>query len=172
MDHPITPDFVRLMAQYNTWQTRSLVRAADGLSQEEREVDRGAFFGSIFQTFNHLLWGDLVWMARFEGVDPPSGGIGQSVALCPNWDSFQGLRTRTNLRIEAWADTLSHDGLAGEFTWFSGALGREIGRSKAILIVHFFNHQTHHRGQIHAMLTAAGLRPEDTDLFVMPSLED
>ncbi|HAR51365.1 MAG TPA: damage-inducible protein DinB, partial [Roseovarius nubinhibens] len=58
--------------------------------------------------------------------------------------------------------------LASDLAWYSGTLGRDVTRALGLCVAHFFNHQTHHRGQIHAMLTAAGARPGDTDLFVMP----
>jgi uncharacterized damage-inducible protein DinB len=61
---------------------------------------------------------------------------------------------------QAWFD--------GDLTWFSGAMGKQMSKSKMLLVPHFFNHQTHHRGQIHAMLTAAGVKPGATDLAFMP----
>ena len=61
----ISVEFVRTMARYNRWQNRSLYAAADTLSSEERRKDRGAFFGSIEGTLNHLLWGDMMWLHRF-----------------------------------------------------------------------------------------------------------
>ena len=70
--------------------------------------------------------------------------------------------------IIGWAEKLDGQSLAGDLTWFSGAIKREVTKPTWQLLVHFFNHQTHHRGQVHAMLTAAGGRPHDTDLFVMP----
>ena len=58
--------------------------------------------------------------------------------------------------------------MKGDLTWFSGAANREITKPRWQLLMHFFNHQTHHRGQVHAMLTQAGGKPHATDLFVMP----
>jgi uncharacterized damage-inducible protein DinB len=60
----------------------------------------------------------------------------------------------------------------GDLGWFSGAMGREVTKPKALLVLHMFNHQTHHRGQIHAMLTTAGARPGDTDIPFMPARFD
>ena len=70
----ISPAWCVLMARYNIWQNRSIYGAADGLDEAAREADRGAFFGSIRGTLSHLLWGDLAWMSRFEGVAPPEPG--------------------------------------------------------------------------------------------------
>ena len=58
--------------------------------------------------------------------------------------------------------------LAGELHWYSHAMGREMAKPYGLCVMHLFNHQTHHRGQVHAMLTAAGARPDDTDLPFMP----
>jgi uncharacterized damage-inducible protein DinB len=165
----IKPEFVRSMAAYNGWQNDNLYSAADTLSDSDRRADRGAFFGSIHATFNHLLWGDLRWMSRFADVAPPEqGSIPASVNECEDWDTLKSRRADANQAIIHWADGLSDDDLAGDLTWYSGAAGRDETRPLALLITHFFNHQTHHRGQIHAMLTAAGARPGDTDLFIMP----
>ena len=156
------------MARYNLWQNRSLITAADTLSDGARTADRGAFFGSITGTYSHLLWGDLIWMSRFDGGQPPGGGIPGSAGLFEAWEGFKKLRAATDKRILGWADQLESDDLEGDLIWMSGALSREVSRPLGLCIAHFFNHQTHHRGQIHAMLTAAGAQPDDTDLFVMP----
>ena len=164
----ITPDFIRLMARYNAWQNRSLVSAADTLSEAARGQDRGAFFGSIAGTFAHLLWGDSMWMSRFDGFGKPGIGIADSARFEPDWAHFKARRSALDAHILDWAGRVDEAWGAGETCWISAAAGREITKPNAFLSVHFFNHQTHHRGQIHAMLTAAGARPEDTDLFLMP----
>ncbi|MBX2856000.1 MAG: damage-inducible protein DinB [Rhodobacteraceae bacterium] len=164
----ITSDYVRLMARYNHWQNDSLIQAAEILSEEERCAARGAFFGSIQGTFSHVLWGDRMWMSRFAGMPKPVGGIPGSAELFSDWEAFKKERAATDMAIMAWAAGGDAEWLAGDLTWFSGATGREITKPCALLVTHFFNHQTHHRGQIHAMLTAVGAKPEDTDLPFMP----
>lgn len=166
----ITPDFIRLMARYNTWQNRSLVSAADTLDEAARQQDRGAFFGSIAGTFSHLLWGDSMWMSRFDGFDKPGISIADSARFAPDWAGFKARRAALDARILDWARRVGDAWIAGETRWLSAAAGREIIKPTALLCVHFFNHQTHHRGQIHAMLTAAGATPDDTDLFLMPEV--
>ena len=164
----ISPEWCVLMARYNIWQNASIYGAADGLSAEARGADRGAFFGSIAGTLSHLLWGDLAWMARFDGGPPPRGGIEGSATVFADWNALRAVRTETDARILAWAEGLSAGRLGDDLTFYSGVLGREVSRPMAPCVAHFFNHQTHHRGQVHAMLTAAGARPGDTDLFLMP----
>jgi len=107
-------------------------------------------------------------MHCFDGWEKPPGGIRESVDLHPDWAAMRTLRVETDAAIEAWAARVDPAWLAGSLTWYSGSQGRDITRPNAILVTHFFNHQTHHRGQVHAMLTAAGARPGDTDLFLMP----
>lgn len=164
----ITPGWCHTMARYNAWQNQNVVSAADTLTEEARRADRGAWFGSIHGTLSHLLWGDLVWMSRFDGGDPPEGGIPASPHLFPDWGDFRRRRAATDRRIEAWSSRLDQDDLDGDLAWHSGALGRDVIKPRALCIAHMFNHQTHHRGQVHAMLTAAGARPGPTDLFAMP----
>ena len=160
--------YARRMARYNRWQNENLYGTADRLSDEARRQERGAFFGSIHATLSHLLWGDGMWMSRFADVPRPSGGIPESVSLYPDWDALKAERAKMDAIILAWADRLDDGWLAGDLTWFSGAVKREVSKPRWELVTHFFNHQTHHRGQVHAMLTAAGCKPGDTDLFIMP----
>jgi uncharacterized damage-inducible protein DinB len=162
----ITPDWVRMMARYNAWQNQSLRREVEMLSDGEARAERGAFFGTILGTANHLLWGDEMWLSRFAGHPKPEGGIAQSVSLTPDVAAWSSRRGAADDAIVAWAEGLTD--CEGAVTWWSGALGREVSRGKAMLYTHFFNHQTHHRGQLHAMLTAAGRTPDATDLFAMP----
>jgi uncharacterized damage-inducible protein DinB len=160
--------YVQRMARYNRWQNENLYTVADALSDDERRRDRGAFFGSIHGTFSHLLWGDRMWMSRFAGWPKPDCGIKDSPSLVPGWNDLKRERTAADSKLIAWADALDPGWIDGDLTWFSGAAGREITRPRGELLMHFFNHQTHHRGQVHAMLTQAGGKPHDTDLFVMP----
>jgi len=92
---------------------------------------------------------------------PDSAGFGQS------WDELKAAREVADQRILDWAGRVSEDDLIGELSWYSGAMGREITKPRAMLVVQLFNHQTHHRGQVHAMLTAAGAKPDDTDIPFM-----
>lgn len=165
----ITPSYVSSMAAYNGWQNANLYGAADTLSDDDRRADKGAFFGSIHATLSHLLWGDLRWMNRFADVAPPTQtSIPASVDECDDWAEMKTRRVAADQAIIEWAAGLSSEGLAGNLTWYSGAAGRDETKPLAMLVTHFFNHQTHHRGQIHCLLTASGAKPGDTDLFLMP----
>jgi uncharacterized damage-inducible protein DinB len=160
--------YVQRMSRYNRWQNENLYGVADRLPDAERRRDRGAFFGSIHNTLSHLLWADRIWMSRFAGWPKPQGGITQSVSLFPEWESLKAERQGSDTQLIDWSDKLETAWIKGDLKWFSGALNREVSKPRSELVMHFFNHQTHHRGQVHAMLTQAGGKPHDTDLFMMP----
>jgi uncharacterized damage-inducible protein DinB len=163
----IDPAYVQRMARYNRWQNASLYGVADGLSDAERRRERGAFFGSVHKTLSHLLWGDRIWMSRFTDLPRPAGGIAESVSLYADWDGMKRERAAFDQTMIAWADRIDTSWLAGDLTWFSGAAKRELTKPKWLLVTHMFNHQTHHRGQVHCMLTQAGGKPQDTDLPIL-----
>ena len=162
------PAYVQRMARYNRWQNESLYGAADRLSDAERRSDRGAFFKSIHGTLSHLLWGDGQWMSRFEKQGLPPGGIKEYASLFPDWSDLKAKRIAMDQRIVDWAGRVDDDWLSGQIAWFSSAAQRDVVKPTWEIMVHFFNHQTHHRGQVHAMLTQAGGKPHDTDIWLMP----
>lgn len=168
----ITVEFARTMARYNAWQNRSLYAAAGSLSDEQRKADRGAFFGSIHGTLCHLLFADQAWMHRFTAgatPRPKAASIAESATAIPDWDELRREREPFDAVIRSWADGLDAAWLEGDLTWFSGVQQANITRPRNLLVAHFFNHQTHHRGQAHALITHFGAHPEATDLPFMPS---
>jgi len=168
MTAEITTAYARKMADYNRWMNEGIYTAAAELSDKERKADAGAFFGSIHATLNHLLWGDQIWMSRFAGTPAPvSPDIPGSVAQHDSFDALAAERKAFDGVIIAWAKNLDPAWLDGDLSWFSGALQKDVVHLKSTLVVHMFNHQTHHRGQVHAMLTRAGAKAPPTDLFIM-----
>ena len=86
----ITPQYVRTMADYNRWQNQNLYGAADKLTDAQRKEQRGAFFGSIHATLNHLLWADQIWMSRLAGTPKPkAAGIPQSISMYEDWSELK-----------------------------------------------------------------------------------
>ena len=164
----IDRDYCVTMARYNTWQNNQLVGSLKGLEESGLHQDRGAFFGSILGTLNHLLWGDMMWMSRFERTETPTGNINDSAQLCPTFSAWTADRFRMDGRMTLWAERLNNIDLKGDLKFYSGVLGRETTKPMGYCVTHFFNHQTHHRGQVHAMLTAAGHDAPVSDLFLMP----
>jgi uncharacterized damage-inducible protein DinB len=161
----ITPGYVRAMAAYNRWQNENQYAAAEAIDDAARKAARAAFFGSIHGTLNHLLYGDQAWMSRFAGTPKPKVmTIPESVAMYDAWDELKRERVAFDGVILDWASRLDPAWLEGDLTWFSAVLEREVTKPKWLLVTHMFNHQTHHRGQVHCMLTQAGVKPGTTDL--------
>lgn len=163
----ITPTYVRTMAAYNAEMNRRLYDAANRLGEDERRRDRGAFWHSIHGTLVHILWGDSQWMSRFDNWQRPQTPIKQSDHFFEDWGELCRARVKADADISGWAAQVDDAWLSRDLTWFSGAAGREISAPNRLLVTHFFNHQTHHRGQAHALITAAGETTEDTDLFLV-----
>lgn len=164
----ITPDYVRSMARYGAWQNSQMAQAMEALPTAALMQERGAFWGSILGTANHALWGDAVWMTRFDGGPGPGVALAESAGMEPTLAAWSAARFRMDGRIRLWAEGLRAVDLLGQHRWYSGMLGREVEKPMALVVMHMFNHQTHHRGQIHAMLTAAGVEGPVSDLFLMP----
>lgn len=163
--------YVVMMAGYNRWQNENVYGAAAGLADEERRRDRGAFFGSIHGTLNHLLWADEVWLGRFTGRAHPRTPIKESSERFADWEELRAERVALDAVLVAWAEALDPAWLARTAPAAKGSRAAP-SRSNAFLVAHVFNHQTHHRGQVHAMLTAAGARPGDTDLLKLVGREE
>lgn len=167
----ITPEYCRHMARYNRWQNELMGAALARLPEPELRADRGAFFGSIFRTVNHLLWGDTLWISRFDGGQAPAES---DLTKTDTTDTTQTLaewqaeRLRIDARFTAWAASVTSAELAGDLTWYSGSVQRDVTKPRAALVMQMFNHQTHHRGQVHAMLTAAGAAGYVTDIPFLP----
>lgn len=163
----ISVEHARTMARYNQWQNQSLYGAAETVNDAERRKQRGAFFGSIHGTLSHLLWGDRMWFSRFVGAEKREGTAAESPNLFPDWEDMKRKRIEFDQGLIAWTEKLDPTWLYGDLVWYSGISKAERRLPKWVLLTHFFNHQTHHRGQVHAMLTAAGAKPDDTDLMLM-----
>ena len=164
----ITPEYCQTMARYNAWQNKAIWGVVQDMSADEVNMDRGAFFGSIRATLNHLLWADLLWMNRFDGGPGPTVPAADHTEITVNMPDWWADRFRMDGRIQQWAANLKAVDLVGDLVWYAPISKRDMGKPIAPCIVGFFNHQTHHRGQVHAMLTAAGQKTADTDLILMP----
>jgi uncharacterized damage-inducible protein DinB len=166
----IDAEYCQTFAAYNGWINRSLYTAAAQLGDAERKADRGAFFRSIHSTLNHILWGDRVWLPRFNGRTYAVGAIG--VDLYADFGELLAARRAMDDEIVAWAAGLVDADLAGTLTWFSGVAQREMSRPRWLCVAQMFNHQTHHRGQVTTLLKQAGIDPGVTDLPWAPLERD
>ncbi|OWV88612.1 diguanylate cyclase [Rhizobium sp. R635] len=144
----------RMFAAYNRWANAQVYAAAAELTAAEFRSDRGAFFGSLHRTLNHLLVADRIWMKRFTGTgDAP---MTLDAVLFEELDALAAARDTEDERIMAWTGTLDETALAADFTYTP--VTQPIGVTQPLwtALAHFFNHQTHHRGQCHMTLTALG----------------
>lgn len=158
-----------LMAEYNAWMNDKMYRACALLSDEARKQNRGAFFGSIHRTLDHILLGDRIWLGRFNGKQYPVARIGEE--LYTDFDELWAARRTHDEELLDWARGVTHEWLDEPLTWTSGLTGLTQTESRWVLVVQMFNHQTHHRGQVHAMLTSLGIDVGPTDVPVLPALQ-
>jgi len=163
----ISPDHIRRMAAYNAWMNAKVYDACADMTPDELIRDRGAFFGSVLGTLNHLLYGDLAWFGRF--ADGASRATTPNVLLHENFGDLRAAREALDAEIVAWAEQVDQDWLAAPFTYVSFIDGIERTYPAWLLVTHMFNHQTHHRGQLTTLLSQAGIDIGSTDLPFMPA---
>ena len=166
----IDADHARLMAVYNRWMNERLYALCDGLSDEERKRDRGAFFGSIHATLDHVVYGDLSFLSRMTGDPPEVPPLGE--LLHPDWEVLRAIRKTLDVRLVSWADGLLPAWLEAPHTFTSSVDGRTRRVPTWVLVVHLFNHQIHHRGQVTTLLSQLGLDVGPTDLPFMPGVAE
>lgn len=140
-----------MLAGYNAWANRRLYDAAAALPDTDYRADLGAFFGSLHRTMNHILSGDRIWMKRFTGTGEAPTVL--DAVLYDDLGDLRAAREAEDARILAWVAGLDAAALAGRFRYRTIVAPQELEQPLAPALVHFFNHQTHHRGQCHALLT-------------------
>ncbi len=145
-----------MFAAYNRWANDRLYEAAAKLSDADYRADRGAFFGSLHRTLNHLLVTDRIWMRRFTGEGPQPTRL--DAILFDDLPALAEARRAEDQRIIAYVEGLDEATLAGAFSYRTITNPADITQPLAPALAHFFNHQTHHRGQAHTLLTIAGGR--------------
>jgi uncharacterized damage-inducible protein DinB len=153
-----------MFARYNTWANERLYAAAAALSDATYRADRGAFFKSVHGTLNHLLVADRIWMHRFTGTGTAPDRL--DALLFDEFAPLREARRGEDARIERYVDTLTDSDLAGRFTYRTITNPRRIEQELSPALDHFFNHQTHHRGQVHCLLTAITGTAPSLDLIM------
>ena len=161
--------YARTMARYGRWMNERLYECCARVSDAERKRDRGAFFKSIHGTLNHLLLADRVWMGRFVGPAFSPGSLADE--LYADFEELRGERAKTDDAIDAWVATLTDERLRGELAYTSIVNPQPRRYPMALAVMHFFNHQTHHRGQLTTLLMQQGIDPGVTDLIWLPHAE-
>jgi uncharacterized damage-inducible protein DinB len=168
-----TPEDIVLMASYNAAMNGSLYAAAASLPSDELGADRGAYFGSVIGTLNHIVAGDTIWLRRFMGhpagfaslkamADIPAPA-GLAHRYSDDLDALREHRVRLDAIITDLAAEVSDSDLARTLS-YKNARG-DNRKNFGSLLLHFFNHQTHHRGQASTLLSQAGADIGVTDLL-------
>jgi uncharacterized damage-inducible protein DinB len=165
----ISTDYVATMAACNGWMNERLYELCGGLVDTVRKRDAGAFFGSIHGTLNHLLLGDRIWLGRFLGRPFSVTSLAQE--LYADFDKLRRERAHTDREIAGWAATLTEAALAGDLVYISVVNPQQRRLALWLAVVHFFNHQTHHRGQLTTLLMQNGVDPGVTDLLWSPQVQ-
>lgn len=167
----MTVEHSRTMARYNRWMNEKIYAVATKLTDEERKRDRGAFFGSIHRTLNHILVGDRVWLGRLHGIVLKEGEFGPGGIrsldheLYTDFDELRLERGQTDDELDAYVASLTDDNLAANLRY--ERRGRMMEFPLWQVMTHVFNHQTHHRGQVTTLLMQAGHDPGVTDFIAM-----
>ncbi|MBD2387638.1 DinB family protein [Cylindrospermum sp. FACHB-282] len=151
----------QMLARYNSLANRRLYEVCALLTDAERKQIRPAFFKSIHGTLNHLIIVDRIWMGRFAGQEMPWAGV--DAILYDDYDELRRARVLEDEFIEAFIAGLDRDFLVGTIT-YENVKGTIYTDPVNLLVAHFFNHQTHHRGQIHDMLCQTEIDPPVLDL--------
>ncbi|QNI03373.1 DinB family protein [Halomonas sp. SH5A2] len=166
-----------LMASCNQWMNAKVYEAASKLTAAELSEERGAFFGSIFGTLNHIVVADTIWLKRFA-THPSSTARTLAVVIdlpaperldqimFDDLDSLTAHRQWLDSVIINWVAALTDDDLSTTLS-YRNSKGIASTRRYSSLIYHFFNHQTHHRGQVSTLLSQAGLDIGVTDLLAL-----
>lgn len=153
-----------MLARYNRWANALVYRAAAELPDTDYRADCGAAFRSVHGTLNHLVAADLIWMKRFTGEGDAPGTLDTIVA--DDLSDLETARRALDARITGWVEGLSADDLAATFSYVRATMPEPVTQPLAPALVHFFNHHTHHRGQVHAMLTRLAGRAPALDLLL------
>ena len=148
-------------ATYNRLANETLYAACAGLSGAEYRRDLGAFFGSVHGTLNHLLLGDTIWMTRFEGSAHPSTNLG--AILFETFDALRLACEQMDRRIVSFFSNLP-EGFEKQTVRYVNNSGIDSSDPLGVILPHFFNHQTHHRAQVHTLLSQLGHAPPVLDL--------
>ena len=150
------------LARFNRWVNRRQYALLETLDDAERRRDRRAFFGSIHNTLNHLLVVDQLWLDRLQRRT--NGIRGLDEVLHQDFAGLRAARERMDERLIDYVDGLDAAALARPVR-YQFISGTEAETPLHLLLITLFNHQAHHRGQIHALMTQAGLRPADADII-------
>jgi len=179
MDHSADPFLAnyRFLARYNRWFNERLYDACGQLPDAERRRDRGAFFRSVHGALNHILWADRLWLQRFAAqgwafpalaaglLQVPEGAVHETV-MHEDWEELRTARAELDAAIETWVRDMPPGFLLATMK-YRNTKGVQREHPAWQAMTHFFNHQTHHRGQVTTLLSQAGVDVGLTDIIAL-----
>lgn len=158
----MSPEYFQRLSRYNRWANQRLYQASGALHEIAYKKNRGAFFGSLHGTLNHVLVGDRVWLARITGSETDIQRLDQ--VLYDDFGNLHAARVAEDARIVDLTDALTEEKLESILHYKTMAGAQQRTRLDMVY-AHLFNHQTHHRGQAHTLLSLAGVEPPELDLI-------
>jgi uncharacterized damage-inducible protein DinB len=154
-------DAFRIFARYNRIANERLYEQCGQLDAIEYRRERQGSFGSIHGLLNHILLGDRIWMSRFAGggtTTPPLNSI-----LFDTFAELRLARTAKDEEIENFFGTID-DGFLARRLAYTNSQGKDYVEPAPVAVLHLFNHQTHHRGQVHVLLSQTNVKPPSLDM--------
>lgn len=162
-------ELFKIQAQYNKWMNEHFYMLCDSIPDEERKRDAGAFFKSIHGTLNHILLGDRLWMSRFQNTNLDIKSLDQE--LYSDYDELKKQRAITDSDIINYIDSLTDDAIKQPITFVSKVKQSQHTYILRDCILHFFQHQIHHRGQVSTLISQLDIDIGATDMMWMPGIE-
>ena len=153
-----------MMAGYNAWCNERLYDVAAQLADADYRADRWAFFKSVHGTLNHILAADRIWMRRFTGEGEAPNRL--DAILFENFAELRAAREKEDARVVTYIGGLSEADLVGRFRYRTITNPTNVEQPLAPALMHFFNHETHHRGQVHCLLTGLDREAPSLDLML------
>lgn len=145
-------------AAFNAWANEHLHAACAQLGEPEIHADRGAFFRSIFGTLNHVLLVDILYMDRLQGRKIAFKGLDD--ILCPDFKGLRDMQARQDSIFSSYCAALTAQALHGDVTFATLLSNPQVWRvPMPVYLSNLFQHQAHHRGQVHNMLSQCGIEP-------------
>lgn len=157
-------EYFRQLARYNQWANRRLYAACGELPESEYMRPRESFFGSIHATLNHILVADRLWLGRFTG-HPATGIHALDQILYGELVGLRVAREAEDAQIINFADALDLPTLNSTLRYVTMTKPQKSASPMRLTLGHFFNHQAHHRGQVHGLLSQTAVPPPPLDLL-------
>jgi uncharacterized damage-inducible protein DinB len=152
----------QMLGRYNTLANQRLYETCARLDDAEYRRARPGSFGSIHALLNHILLGDRIWIGRFlaqEATTTPA----LATILYEGFPALRAARIEEDARLEGFLSGLDEAFLNREIRYVNSA-GKLHADPASLTLAHLFNHQTHHRGQVHVMLSQTAVPPPELDM--------